>query len=490
MHVAFDKLGPLHLGRLDGQLLVSNDAGHWALLGEADAAAFLGGEIAAGHPRHEELARKGFLREGLDVEGYVARVRRRKAPVFQGTHLHLFVVTLRCDHACTYCHASRVPLHATGADMSIDTARQAVDVAFQTASPVVNVELQGGEPLANAETVRFIVEYAREANRFHRKQLLFSLVTNLSRMTEEMLDWLVAEDIAICTSVDGPRDLHDANRRLLGDGSSFDTVRHWLGRIREAYAARGLDPARFHVEALMTTTRASLGRAKDLVDAYVELGLPSLHVRPLNPYGFAAAAWERIGYTTDEFLAFWLEVLDDVLARVRAGADLREHTASVFLTKLLTGEDPGHLDIRSPCGAGIGQLAYGHDGRVYTCDEGRMLARTGDATFELGDVAHARWRDLVAHPTVRTMTLASLLESLPGCRDCVYQPYCGVCPVYTWSTERDLFGQRPRSERCRLFRGQIEGLLRRLRDDPDGATERVFRRWTVNRGRVAPACAT
>lgn len=487
--VAVDTLGPLQFGWLDGQLFVSNDAGAWALLDRDEAAALFSGAIGPDHPRHAELATKGFLRGAMDADAFVARVKQRTAPVFRGTHLHLMVVTLRCDHACTYCHATRVPMTTPNADMSVDTARQAVDLAFQTPSPLVNIEFQGGEPLANPETVRFVVEYAREVNRFHKKELLFSLVTNLSCMTEEILDWLVAPDIAICTSLDGPADLHDGNRRRLGGGSAHAVVTHWIRRINQAYAERGFPREQFHVDALMTTTRATLGRARELVDHYLELGLPTLNLRPLNPYGFAAAAWERIGYTTDEYLAFYFEALDDILARNVSGADLREHAASVFLTKLLTSQDPGHLDIRSPCGAGIGQLAYDHDGRVYTCDEGRMLARTGDSTFALGDVGTSRWKDLAGHRTVKAMTVASTLEALPACRDCAWKPFCGVCPVYTWATEGDLFGQRPRSERCRMQRGQLEGLVRRLRDATP-ATEAILRRWTVNRSRATPpACS-
>lgn len=487
--VAVDQLGPLQFGWLDGDLFVSNDAGHWALLSRDDATAFLGGAMGPGHPRRAELGQKGFLRGELDADAFVARVRQRKAPVFRGTHLHLFVVTLRCDHACTYCHATRVPMGTTGADMTIDTARQAVDLAFQTPSPLVNIEFQGGEPLANPEVVRFVIEYAREVNRFHKKELLFSLVTNLSLMTEAHLDWLVAPDVAICTSLDGPADLHDENRRLLGGGSAHANVVHWIRRIQDVYAERGLPREQFHVDALMTTTRATLGRARELVDHYLDLGLPTLNLRPLNPYGFAAAAWARIGYSPAEYLAFYFEALDYVVARNLAGADLREHAASVFLTKLLTAQDPGHLDIRSPCGAGIGQLAYDHDGRVYTCDEGRMLARTGDATFAVGDVATSRHPDLAGHRTVRAMTVASTLEALPGCRDCAWAPFCGVCPVQAWATEGDLFGQRPRSERCQLQKGQLEGLVRRLRD-ASPAADAIFRRWTVNRSRVTPpGCA-
>lgn len=486
-----EALGPLRFGDLDDQVLLSNDVGQWILLDRPDFIRLVRGQLSAEHPRHAELVERGMLREGLDAHDLARRLRRKKAALGIGTHLHILVLTLRCNHACGYCHASHAGMAAQDLDMSAQTARRSVDLALQSPAGLITIELQGGEPLANWPVVVELIRYGRERSQALGRELRFNLVSNLSLMDEEKLQVLVAPDIGVCTSLDGPADLHDHNRRLVGGASSYAQVVHWLGRFRQAYADRGWDPRQFRVEALSTVTRASLGRVKDIVDTYLALGLPALHVRGLNPYGFAESAWARIGTSTDELLAFHGEVLDEILDRIRHGADLREQTAATFLTKLLTPDDPNHLDLRSPCGAGTGQLAYDYDGQVYTCDEGRMLARMGDPAFRLGDVEDAQMGELVGHPTVRAMAVASTLEALPGCNHCVYQPWCGVCPVHTWRTQGDLFGQRPRSELCKLHQGQIELLLRRLRDDPDGHTGRVFTRWTLNQPRTAPvSCST
>jgi hypothetical protein len=37
----------------------------------------------------------------------------------------------------------------------------------------------------------------------------------------------------------------------------------------------------------MTTTEASLDRAREIIDCYLELGLTNIFLRPLSPYGFA-----------------------------------------------------------------------------------------------------------------------------------------------------------------------------------------------------------
>lgn len=484
-------LGPLRFGALDGQVLVANDVGDWLLLDPPDFRDLVEGRVGPGHPQRERLAAAGMLREGLDAERLAQRLRRRKEGFFQGPHLHILVVSLRCNHACGYCHASHVGMGAQGLDMTPEVARRAVDLALDSPAPGVTIELQGGEPLANWPVIQEVMRHGRRRSEEVGKPVRFHLVSNLSLMDEDKLAALIAPDVAVCTSLDGPADLHDHNRRLVGGGSSYAQVVHWLTRFRQAYADRGWDPRWFRVEALATVTRASLSRAADMVDTYLELGLPALHVRGLNPYGFAASAWERIGTSTDQLLSFHGQVLDEIIARSRQGADLREQTAATLLTKLLTPDDPNHMDLRSPCGAGIGQVATDVDGRIFPCDEGRMLARMGDDRFALGHVDHTPIREVIGHPTVKAMALASTLEALPGCADCVYQAFCGLCPVHAWKTQGDLFGQRPRSELCRLHQGQLELLIRRLRDDPDGFVRQLFLRWTLHLDRdLQPSCST
>ena len=66
--LAADSLGFFRWGRIAGKVLVTNDAGDWAFLTEAEFGDLLAGRIADGHPRFEELQRKGFLRDGLDLD--------------------------------------------------------------------------------------------------------------------------------------------------------------------------------------------------------------------------------------------------------------------------------------------------------------------------------------------------------------------------------------------------------------------------------------
>ena len=71
--------------------------------------------------------------------------------------------------------------------------------------------------------LRHVVEYARQKNVAAEKVLSFALVTNLSLMDDEKLDFLLDRRVQICTSLDGPADLHNKIRIFKG-GNSHEIV--------------------------------------------------------------------------------------------------------------------------------------------------------------------------------------------------------------------------------------------------------------------------
>lgn len=479
--LALSELAHFRFRRMGEKVLLTGDAGEHAFLLASDFEALTAGKLPADAPPRAALRESGFLAGSRSDEERAALLARRKEFAATGPYLHVLVVTLRCNQGCVYCHASREEMQSTARDMSLETAERSIQTALQSPAPAVTFEFQGGEPLANWPVVRRVVERAKELGRAAGKTVLFSLVSNLSLMDDEKLEFIVEHGVQVCTSLDGPQDLHDANRPFGAGSSHAETVR-WMERINAAYRDRGLDPDLYGVEALLTVTQRSLTRAKDIVDEYAKRNLKALFVRPLNPFGFAQRTAGKVGYGTDAFLAFYSEVLDRVLELNRGGVQMLERLAAIFLSKILTRGDPNYLDIRSPCGAGIGQLAYNHDGRVFCCDEGRMLHQMGDSLFQIGHLERDGYGDLVESEVVRSVCLASCLEGLPGCSDCAYLPYCGTCPIYNYTTQGNIFARAPDNEKCRLHMGILDrlfGLLSR----GDAQLAEVFARWVEPRSR-------
>lgn len=484
--LAADSLGFFRWGRIGGRVLVTNDAGDWTFLGEAEFDDLLGGRIAEAHPRFEELQRKGFLRDGLDLDALAARLAQRSRHVRRGPHLHVVTLTLRSGRSA----ANGQIDEGAAADMSAETAERIVDLALQGGSPAMTFELQGqgGEPLLNFAVLRHLVEYAQERNRrSDGKTLRFRVLSNLTAMSEEAAEWMIANDVLLATTLDGPAGLHDENRKRLGGSAHADVVR-WIDSFNARMAESGKHAA---VEALLAVTRPTLAAWREVVDEYVARGVRVIHVRPLLASRFDAETWAAIGYGADEYLDFYRRLLDYVLELNRKGVEISERMASIVLIKILTGDDPGIVDLQSPNGAGTGQIAYNVDGRVFPCDEARLVDAQGDPIFDLGQVQSLTLADVVRHPTVRAIAAASLLDVQPQCADCWNKPYCGYSPVRNFVTQGDLVGQRPRCFECKEHMAVSRRLFELLGDENDSEAAEILKRWTANRppqvvdGRVA-----
>lgn len=438
------------------RVLVTNDFGNYAFLPPEDFAMFAHDALPKKHPSYGELEEKLFLYDG-ETELFLRKAqeaaRYGKRYLYSGTSLFIFVVTGWCNAKCVYCQARDGSQTSCGR-MTTEMADKALDIAFSTPAPSINIEFQGGETLGSFEVIEHIVTEAEARAVICGKEIMFSLVSNLSLLTNEMLEFIKAHNISLSTSLDGGKELHDLNRPMRDGRSAYELLQHGVKLAQEAGVTLG---------AIQTTTKATLGNSKTLIDSYLDFGMTSIFVRPLTPLGAANAGWDEIGYSPEEFVGFYRECLRYLLQVNRNGRYISEGHARIFLSKILYGDAVNYMELRSPCGASIGQMAFYHDGNVYTCDEGRMLAEMGDYSFQIGTLDNT-YDELIDSPVCKTACAASVLESLPECCDCVYQPYCGVCPVINYALSGDVFAKTPGNYRCRLYQGMLDVIFEILKN--------------------------
>jgi uncharacterized protein len=465
----------------DDAVLITNLEGNWLILDRAEFTQFARGEVPPDSDFHQRLLDKNFLRSNYDVQAAAERVKARKYFVHGGPLLHVMVVTLRCNETCVYCHASRANMDAVETDMSVETARKAVDLALSSTNGFITIEFQGGEPLVNFPVVKEIIEYATKRNEEIGKRLEFTMVSNFALLDEDKLKYLLENKVQLCTSIDGPEELHNAQRKLPQTHNAFQAAAKWIERVNEAYVEMGLDPTLYHVEALLTTTKATLDKWKEVIDTYVSLGCKTIFLRPIDPFGFAERARLRLEYPRSKYLEFYRNAVDYMIELNKQGVEILERYAAIFLTKILRGEDPNFLDNRNPAGAGIGQLAYSYDGNIYSCDEGRMLAASQDNTFLLGTV-DTPYRKIVGHETVRAMAIATNLDQQPDCVNCAYNPYCGTNAAYNYKAQGSIFGRMRDNNVCAVHKGIQDYLFEKLAENDPEVME-IFERWTTIRPR-------
>ncbi|POF88746.1 His-Xaa-Ser system radical SAM maturase HxsB [Pseudomonas putida] len=472
------RLLPLRFMRMNSgserDILLTSDTGEYLHVTDAQLHDLSRYDIKPGTGLYKDLLARHFIHEpgGHDpLPEMAAQLRSRKDFLFQGPALHLFVVTLRCNHTCQYCQVSRAPLGGSGHDLSHDDAAAAVDRLFESNAPALTVEFQGGEPLLAFDRVRQIVEQVAERNVTQRRDIQFVITSTLHHLTDEILDFAKLHRIQFSTSLDGPASLHNANRPTPSRDSHERTIKgiQWV-RERLGHDA---------VSALTTLTARSLEQPQAIIDEYVHHGLNSISLRPLSPYGFASKSAQRLDYPMERYLSFYKEALAYLLAVNQQGVYLAESYSSLLLKNILSPFSSGYVDLRSPAGAGTAALVYNYDGYVYPSDEARMLLEMGEDGLRLGSV-HQPLGELLASPVMEALLASGVAEALPGCSDCALVPYCGADPVEHYARHGDPIGHRAFSSFCKKNMGLLKHLFGLLRDGDDDV-QRVLLSWLNKR---------
>lgn len=471
------KLGFFRFKKFKNRVLLTNDIGDFISLNNKEFDNFTNGKIKKGDKKFIELKKKNFIRNDKLVELFIEKYKIKKNYLFSGPSLHIVVLTTACNYNCIYCQTSSSAGNAgeSCGTMTKETAQKIVDFIFNSPNNKIAIEFQGGEPMINWSVLEYITKYAISKNKEAKKDLELRLVSNLSKMTEKRLEFCFDNRISISTSLDGPEELHNQNRPS-ANCNSYEQTTKWLGRAMKIYYneyyKKRSTKYYFQPSAIVTTSRLSLEKPKEIIDEYAKWGFEVIFLRPLSPIGFADKAWEKIGYSAQEYIDFYKQALNYILKLNKDGRYFVERTASIILSKILTPYDPNYLEMRSPCGAGIGQLAYNYNGNIFPCDEARMIEDKN--LLKLGNVDTEKFKDIMDNPITKTLCSASELEANPKCAYCVYLPYCGICPVYNYAKDGSLVGSGEKNDRCIINEGIIEYIFEKMEDK---VNKEIFSQW-------------
>ena len=195
------------------QYLVANMVGDFIRLTEDEINKLIDLRVTAGDGLYEK-AYSAHLITGSNQQAQrqllALRLRSRISFLQQATPLHIFVVTLRCEHSCPYCQVSRQSTDRSRFDMSEETAMRALGIAFSSPAARIKIEFQGGEPLLNFPLIRTIVKAAKARSAAADKKVDFVIASNLALLNDEVLDFCKSNDVLLSTSLDGPADLHES----------------------------------------------------------------------------------------------------------------------------------------------------------------------------------------------------------------------------------------------------------------------------------------
>ena len=454
-----------------------NEVGDFLLVPRGTARRIINREVSESEKLYEDLYSSFFISDRpipalIDV--LATRYRTKKSFLDDFTALHIFVVSLRCNHSCHYCQVSRVSESRKDFDITVENLEAGIQHMFHSPASAITMEFQGGEPLLAFDKVRYAVERTVEINKHFNKEITFVLCTNATMFSVEILAFCKQHNIIISTSLDGPEFLHNANRPKLGT-QSYESV---IEGINKARSALGFDK----VSALMTTTSLSLDYPIEIINSYIENGFSSIFLRPISPYGFALKNTKKNKYETSKFLEFYKTGLNYIIELNKSGKYFSEDYTTIILKKILSPFPVGYVDLQSPAGMICNVIVFNYDGYVYATDESRMLAENNDFTFRLGHVSD-EYRTLFYGERAKYFSDFWSNESLAGCSDCGFQSYCGADPVFHYASQGDFEGNKATSDFCSKNMEIIRYIFE-LIDRNGNELLPIFNSWINNRPKV------
>jgi hypothetical protein len=422
--VAADKLGYFRFGRLGEGWIVTNEHGEWHHFDDAGFRAFVAGDVDEAHPERDALAAKGFLRQGLDLEELAQSIRRRKRHVGGGPTVHA--------------------LRLADGDrrLAVEKAKDILDFAMLSTSAALELRLVPGDAPVDLDLLGFLVQYATEKNRYEGKALTWTIRVDPATLDDATVAWLADRrfELRAPMTAAGPSEVAAAK----------------ITAFREAAAARKREGA--VVAADVIVDASTLGALPALPDALAALGVKKLRVEPVVRGASAVDA--------DTFAAAYREVLARLIG---LGAPVEETAAAVV--HLATQTEPGaDVGLRSPSAGGL--VAYDLDGRILPSEAAVGL---DDDMFVLGTAGQTPYKEATTHATLRALTLASLLECLPGFADHWATPFLGVDPVRAFAATGDVFPKGPTTPEVRGLLAVVEAVFAVLvRGDEPAARLRTW----------------
>jgi uncharacterized protein len=283
-------------------------------------------------------------------------------------------VTSKCNLSCGYCYEygedKIVEASTKPRFMNEATARQSVDFMFAESAESERVHLTffGGETLLNFKVLQSALAYAQEQARALGKEVDASMTTNATLLRDEVIDWIVANDVGVTVSIDGGREQQDKHRVFANGMGSYDVI---LPNIKQLLARHKRRP----VGARVTLT----GQNLDVIAIYThlaeEVGFWEVGFAPVTTSWQRDYAIEEAGFAL--MLGQFQQLAQDYLAAALAG---RHHGFSNVRTTL----DEIHKGMSKayPCGAGLGLMGVATDGDVALCHR-----FAGSNSHKLGNVA-------------------------------------------------------------------------------------------------------
>lgn len=204
------------------------------------------------------------------------------------------LLTNDCNLACSYCFESNKGKDYMPKEMALDILKATYNQVDPMAG-IFTLNMFGGEPLMNWDTFKAVCDYVLENN----LKIRITTTTNLTLLTDEMIDYIDELSIPVLVSVDGIKEVHDKHRC-----NSFDKVIENMKKLID----RDLG---YLIEARMTVAPDTAKYMYESVKMLVDLGINNIANVPASDLEWDAQSIQDYKDNYEKILDMYIDILND-----------------------------------------------------------------------------------------------------------------------------------------------------------------------------------
>ena len=281
-------------------------------------------------------------------------------------------LTQNCNLRCSYCAYSGNYNNREHSQkrMSLETALQAVVFFVEHSTEVseATIGFYGGEPLLEFPLIWEIVEYV--SRKYPGRNIRYNLTSNLTLLTDEIIDYLVKNNISMMISIDGPQPVQDRYRVFANGKGSFSKVMENAQRL--------YDKAPDYFQKCMTNTVISpdgdCEAVKEFLDRDDLFGKTHSMMTRVNETGLKKPVKYGENYrqmVRKEKLKLLLAMLGEISYEKVSPLFTDTQTNIIQLNQMLRtngtqGKSKGHPG--GPCIPGKKRIFVDVEGNIYPCE--------------------------------------------------------------------------------------------------------------------------
>jgi uncharacterized protein len=333
------------------------------------------------------------------------RVKSSSAPELPNTLL--IKLTGACNWACTYCYDYETSRFRES--IRLEDIASAIEQIIAHHSQVT-LMFHGGEPLLQFSELKRIVEFTKECCKRLSGSARYSLQTNGSLITEEIIGFLDAHSFDVGMSIDGPPRLNDLTRvDHLGRGTAY-ALEGLFWRQREFMTTR--------VGFITTVTSRNVNELAEVATYLRDLGVQSWKTAIFDVEG-RGRSFPKLCPRPEPYVEFLNQWLDE--CELGEWGGFRYKNILELIDTIASPHRP-NLCLRFPCGAGRDLMVASADGQLMACDA------TYNPLFVLGGKNNTLTSAQGSPNAVTLFEREEWLLTEAECATCPWLHYCaGTC---------------------------------------------------------------